>query len=160
MVEQQQRSPGLATLAALCLLSQLAFYGLLAGNTCSGETCGYALLGSAYLLLGTGVVLGVVAWLGATVRAVCRHDVTSALGIGVLPVVAISNALLVNSHNVNVEQASGVLVLDGAWALFIVIPTILLAISLTSRQSIQRVVAVAGLVLAVVVLVASNVLAS
>jgi hypothetical protein len=46
-----------------------------------------------------------VAWLGATLRAVRRRDVPSAL----------SNALLVNSHNVSVEQTTGVLVLESVW---------------------------------------------
>jgi hypothetical protein len=151
MVEQQQeRSPGLATLAALCLASQLALYGLLIWGSCSGEMCGLALLGPAYGLVGTGALIGIAAWLGATFRAVRRHDVLSALSIGLLPLVALSNALLVNRH------AVGSLALAGAWALFSVVPATLLAISLTSRQSIQRVVAVAGLVLAVAVLVASN----
>lgn len=158
MVEQQQkRSPGLATLAALSLACQLAFYGLLIVSTCSGEMCaGFALLGELYLLLGTGALLGVAAWLGATFRAVRRHDGPSALSIGLLPLVAVGNVLLVNSHNVSVEQTSGLLVLDGAWALFHVATVTLLVISLTRRQAIQRVVAVAALVLAVAVLVASN----
>jgi hypothetical protein len=154
--EQQKRSPGLATLAALSLACQLAFYGLLIFDNCSGEFCGYALLGPAYVLIGTGALLGIAAWLGATFRSVRQHDVPSALSIGLLPLVALSNALLVNSHNVSVEQTSGLLVLDGAWVLFHGYTAMLLAISLTSRQSIQRVVAVAGLVLAVAVLVASN----
>src|SRR5258706_2238651 len=157
MVEQQQeRSPGFATLAALCLASQLALYGLLDFNRCSGEMCGLGLLGAAYGLVGTGALLGIAAWLGATFRAVRRHDGLSALSIGVLPLVALSNALLVNRHDVSVEQASGLLALAGAWALFSVVPATLLASSVTQRQAIQRVVAVAGLVLAVAVLVASN----
>jgi hypothetical protein len=85
-----------------------------------------------------------------------RHDVPSALSIGLLLLVALSNALLVNSHDVSVEQASGLLALAGAWALFSVVPATLLAISVTRRQAIQRVVAVAGLVLAVAVHVASD----
>jgi hypothetical protein len=85
-----------------------------------------------------------------TFRAVRRQDVLSALSIGLVPLVALNNAVLVNRH------AVGLLVLAGAWALFNVILAMLLAISSTSRRSIQRVVAVAGLVLAVAVLVASN----
>src|SRR5262249_33712833 len=153
---QQRRSPGLATLAALSLASQLAFYGLLISSSCSGDMCGLGLLGDFYLLLGTGALLGIAAWLGATFRAVRRHDILSALSIGLLPLVALSNALLVNRHDVHVEQASGLLVLDGAWALFQLATVMLLAISLMRRQAIQRVVAVATLVLAVAVLVASN----
>ena len=147
MVEQQQkRSPVLVTLAALSLASQLAFYGVLLFSTCSGESCGYVLLEGIYLFIGTGALLGIAAWLGATFRAVRRHDSISAL----------SNALLVNSHNVSVEQASGYLVLLGAWVLFHMATALLLAICLARRQSIQRVIAVAGLVLAVAVLVASS----
>jgi hypothetical protein len=151
MVEQQQeRSPRLATLAALCLASQVALYGLLGFSSCSGEMCGLALLGPAYCLVGTGALIGIAAWLGATFRAVRRHDVLSALSIGLLPLIALSNALLVNRH------AVGLLALTGAWALFGVVPAALLAISVTRRRAIQRVVAVVGLVLAVAVLVASN----
>ena len=159
MVERQQeqvRSPGLATLAALSLASQLALYGLPNFNNCSGEMCGLALLGPAYGLVGTGALLGIAAWLGATFRAMRRHDVLSALSIGLLPLVALSNALLVNRHDVSVEQASGLLALAGAWALFQVVPATLLAISVTKKQAIQRVIAVAGLVLAVAVLLATN----
>jgi hypothetical protein len=57
---------------------------------------------------------------------------------------------------VSVEQASGLLALAGAWALFSVVPATLLASSVTRTHALQRVVAVAGLVLAVAVLVASN----
>jgi hypothetical protein len=85
-----------------------------------------------------------------------RHDVLSALSLGVLPLVALSNALLVNRPDVSVEQASGLLVLAGAWALFQMVTATLLAISLTRRQAIQRVVAGAGLALAVAVLIVSN----
>src|SRR5262249_40360066 len=113
-------------------------------------------LGPFYVLLGTGALLGIAAWLGATFRAVSRHDILSALSIGLLPLVALSNALLVNRHDVSVEQAPGLLILGGAWALFHLATAMLLAISLTRRQTIQRVVAVATLVLAVAVLVASN----
>jgi hypothetical protein len=157
MVEQQQkRSPVLVTLAALSLASQLAFYGVLLFSTCTGESCGYVLLERIFLFIGTGALLGIAAWLGATFRAVRRHDIISALSIGLLPLVALSNALLVNSHNVTVETASGYLVLLGAWVLFHVATALLLAICLARRQSIQRVIAVAGLVLAVAVLVASS----
>ena len=97
-----------------------------------------------------GALSGIAAWLGATCRAVRRHDSLSALRIGLLPLVALSNALLVHRH------AVGSLALAGAWALFRVVPTTLLAISVTTRQSLQRVVAVAGRALAVAVLVASN----
>src|SRR5260370_22598761 len=108
MVEQQQeRSPGLATLAALCLASQLALYGLLDFSSCSGEMCGLGLLGPAYVLVGIGALLGIAAWLGASFRAVRRHDVPSALSIGVLPLVALSNALLVNSHAVRYPALAG-----------------------------------------------------
>jgi hypothetical protein len=158
MVEQQQeRSPGLVTLAALSLACQLAIYGLLAFNKCSGEMCGYALLGPLYLIFGTGALLGIAAWLGATFRAARRHDGPSALSIGLLPLVALGNALLVNRHDeIFFEQASGTLALFGAWALFHVVTAILLAICMLRRQALQRAVAVAGLVLAVAVLVVSN----
>jgi hypothetical protein len=115
-----------------------------------GELCGLGLLEPAYGLLGIGALTGIAAWLGATVRAVRWHDVPSALSIGLLPLVALSDALLVNRH------AVGSLAFDGAWALSQVIPATLLAVSLTRRRSIQRVVAVAGFVLAVAVLVVSN----
>jgi hypothetical protein len=154
MVEQQQkRSPGLATLAAVCLTSLLALYGLIIWflRSCSTVViCGLAPFGPIYWLIGTGTLFGIAAWLGVTLRAGRRHDVPSALSIGLLPLVALSNALLVGRHSV------GSLASAGAWALFSVLPVTLLAISLTRRQSIQRVVAVAGLVLAIAVLVASN----
>jgi hypothetical protein len=162
MVEQQQqqqqaRSPVLATLAALSLACQLAIYGLLAFYRCSGEMCGLALLGPYYLFFGTSVLLGIAAWLGATVRAVRRHDGPSALSIGLLPLVALCNAVLVYFHDgVMSEQTYGLLVLEGAWALFQLALVTLLAISVTRRQAIQRVIAVAALVLAVAVLVAST----
>jgi hypothetical protein len=156
MVEQQARSPGLATLAALSLACQLAFYGLVAFNSCSGLGCGLGILPGLYFFFGIGVLLGSAAWLGATVRAARRHDGLSALCIGLLPLVALSNSLLVNRHTVSVEQASGYLVLLGVWALFHLATVMLLVISVTRGQAIQRVVAVAGLVLAVAVLIASN----
>ena len=157
MVEQQQeRSPELATLAALSLASQLALYGLLNFYRCSGVKCGLGVLAAANVFIITGALCGIPAWLGATFRAVRRHDVLSALSIGLLPLVALSNALLVTSHDVSIEQASGLLALTGAWALFDGVTVTLLAITLTRRQAIQRVVAVAGLVIAVAVLVASN----
>jgi hypothetical protein len=156
MVEQQERSPGLATLAALCLMSQLAFYVLLALNTCTGEMCGSGRLIQFYFILGIGLLIGIAAWLGATFRAARGHDAPSALSIGLLPLVALGNVVLVDNHNVSVEQTAGLLVLDGAWGLFIVVPALVLAISLVKRQTTRRAIAVAGLLLAVAVLVASN----
>jgi hypothetical protein len=158
MVEQQQeRSSGLVTLAALSLASQLGLYVLLAFNSCSGEMCGLGLLGALYALIGIGALLGIVAWLGATVGAARRHDSPTALSIGLLPPVALANALLVNRHDaIFFEQVSGQLALFGAWALFHVATVILLAICVMRRQALQRIAAVAGLVLAVAVLVVSN----
>ena len=117
-------------------------------------------LGPGYLFFGAGALLGIAAWLGATVSTVRRREVLSALCIGLLPLVALTNALLVNRHDETFyEQASGNLALVGAWALFHMATAMLLAISLTRSQAIRRVAAVAGLVLAVAVLVASNLIA-
>ena len=163
MVEQQQqkRSPVIATLAVLCLASLLALlYALPAFDRpffsrCTAQdphsfNCFIALEATAFLLVGIGAFSGIVAWLFALFRAERRHDALSALIIGVLPLVALGNGLLVHAH------AVGSLTVAGAWALFYMVPITLLASSVTRRQSIQRIVAVAGLVLAVAVLVATN----
>jgi hypothetical protein len=163
MAEQQQkRSPVIATLAAFCLATQLALlYGLPVlyrpfVSRCTGQSprtiwcAAFAWLGLAFLLVGIGAFTGIVAWLFALFRAERRHDGLSALFIGVLPLVAFGNLLLVNAH------AVGSLARVGAWALFFLLPVTLLATSVTSRHSIQRVVAVAALVLGVAVFVVSN----
>jgi hypothetical protein len=161
MVEQQQkRSPEIATLAAFCLASQLALLYVLPAvyrpvfstpdvYRCSG-TCVFNLEALVFLVVGIGAFTGIVAWLFALFRADRRHDRLSALTIGVFPLVALGNLLLVNAH------AVGSLAVADTWALFVLVPVTLLAISVTTRHAIQRVGAVAALVLAVAVLVASN----
>ena len=152
---QQERSPGLAALAALSLAGWLALYGLfwyvpVYVSRCGPDAlCGLGLLGYAYLFIGTGTLIGFAAWLWATVRAVRRREGLSALCIGLLLPVALVNALLVNNHAVGLAHV-------GSWGLFSVVSATLLATSVTSRQSVRRVIAVAGLVLAVALLVASN----
>jgi len=115
---------------------------------CGDGLC-FDLLGPVFLAVGAGALLGFVAWLWATVRAVRRHEVLSALCIGLLLPVALVNAVLVNNHAVGLAHV-------GAWGLFSVVPATLLATSVTSRQTVRSLVAVAGLVLAVALLVASN----
>jgi hypothetical protein len=155
MVEQQQqeRSPGLATIAAFSLAGWLALYGLLAFNRCSGEMCGYALLGPVYLLFGMAALTGIAAWLGAMFRAVGQREVLSVLSIGLLLPVALFNVFNVLFVG---GRAAGLLPFAGPWALFAVVSTTLLATSMTRRQAMRSLVAVAGLVLAVALLVASN----
>jgi hypothetical protein len=152
--EQQERSPGLAALAALSLAGWLALYGLdwyarAYPVSCGGDGLCFDLLGPAYLFVGTGALIGFMAWLGATVKAVRRREVLSALSIGLLLPVALGNALLVNNHAVGLAHV-------GSWALFSVISATLLVTSVTSRQTVRHRVAAAGLVLAVALLVASN----
>jgi hypothetical protein len=151
---QQERSPGLAALAALSLAGWLALYGLdwysvVSPVSYCGDGLCFDLLGPAYLSVGTGALLGFAAWLWATVRAVRRHEVLSALCIGLLLPVALVNAVLVNNHAVGLAHVD-------SWGLFSVVSATLLATSVTSRQSVRRAVAVAGVVLAVALLVASN----
>jgi hypothetical protein len=151
---QQERSPGLAALAALSLAGWLALYGLFwysAGYPvpCGGDGLCMGLLGPLYLSVGAGALLGFVAWLWATVSTVRRHEVLSALSLGLLLPVALVNAVLVNNHAVGLAHV-------GSWGLFSVVPATLLATSVTSRQTVRRVIALAGLVLAVALLVASN----
>jgi hypothetical protein len=166
---QQPRNPWLAGLAALAALSVAGWLGLngllfafalmYRSTSCSpgNDLCGFELIGPGYLLVGMGALTGVATWLGVTVRAVRRHDALSALSIGLLPLVAVGNPLLVNSHaETFYERASGNLVLVGAWALDAVAAVTLLTISVTTRQSIQRDDAVAAVVLTVAVLAASN----
>jgi hypothetical protein len=159
MGEQQKRSPVLAALAALSLAGWFALYGLLwyawspvYRNSCSpgNDLCGLELLAPAYLFTGTGALLGFAAWLGATVRAVRGRAVLSALSIGLLLPVALVDATLVGHH------AVGSVGFAGSWALYSVVSTTLLATSVTRRQTTRRLVAVAGVVLAVALLVASN----
>jgi len=160
MVEQQQkRSLGLAALAALSLAGWLALYGLLwyswtpmYRSTCSpgDDLCGLELLAPAYLFTGTGALIGFAAWLGATVRAVRQHEVLSALSIGLLLPVALVNATLVARH------AIGSVGFAGSWALYSVVSATLLATSVTRRQTTRSRIAVAALMLAVALLVASN----
>lgn len=158
MVEQQQqRSLGLAVLATLSLAGWFAMYGLfwylpLYRSSCSpsDDLCGLGLVGYAYLFLGTGALLGFAAWLWATVRAARRREALSALSIGLLLPVTLGNALLVTRY------VSGSVGSVGSWAQFSVLPAILLATSVTRRQATRRIVAVAGLALAVALLVASN----
>jgi hypothetical protein len=158
MVQEQERSLGLAILAALSLVGWIALYGLLFWyeplyrRRCppTNDFCGLGLLGPGYVFTGTGALLGLAAWLGATVRAVRRREVLSALSIGLLLLVALVNAVLVHRH------ADSSLAFAGAWVLFSVVSATLLATSLTSKQALRRSVAVAGLVLAVALLVATN----
>lgn len=158
MVQQQGRSLGLATLAALSLAGWIALYGLifwyepLYRSSClpSNGFCGLGLLGPAYVLTGTGALMGIAAWLGATFRVVRRREVLSALSIGLLLLVALVNAFLVQRH------AEDTAAFAGSWVLFSVVSATLLASSVTSRQTTRRSVAVAGLVLAVALLVATN----
>jgi hypothetical protein len=163
MVEQQRQQTHnlelatlatLATLAALSLAGWLALYGLdwysvVSPVSYCGDGLCFDLLGPVFLAVGAGALLGFVAWLWATVRAVRRHEVLSALCIGLLLPVALVNAVLVNNHAVGLAHV-------GAWGLFSVVPATLLATSVTSRQTVRSLVAVAGLVLAVALLVASN----
>jgi hypothetical protein len=154
MVEQQTRSPVLATLAALSLAGWLALYGVDWYRAVSpvrycGDGLCFDLVGPDLLSVGTGALLGFAAWLWATVRAVRRREVLSALSIGLLLPVALGNALLVNNHAIGLAHV-------GSWGLFSVVSATLLATSVTSRQSVRRAVAVAGVVLAVALLVASN----
>jgi hypothetical protein len=154
MVEQQQqkRSLGLAALAALSLAGWLALYGLfwyIPQDDCGEALCGLGLVAYAYLFTGTGAFLGFAAWLGATARAVRGREVLSALSIGLLLPVALGNALLVNNHAAGLAHV-------GSWGLFSVVAATLLATSVTRRQTVWRRVAVAGVVLAVALLVASN----
>jgi len=150
--QQQQRSPVIATLAALSLAGWLAMYGLdwyarVYPISCGGDGLCMDLLGPAYLFVGTGALIGFAAWLGATVRAVRRREVLSALSIGLLLPVALGNALLVNRH------AIGSVGYVAAWAVFSVVAVTLLATSVTRRPTTRRLVAVAGLALAVALLV-------
>jgi hypothetical protein len=153
--QQQERSPTLATLAALSLAGWLTVYGLFLyapvyRSRCSGDMCGLDLLGPLYLIVGTGALIGVAAWLGATVRAARRREVLCALSTGLLLPVALGNAWLVDRY------AGGSLAAIGSWALFSVVSATLLATSVVRKQTVRRLVAVAGLVLAVALLVAPN----
>ena len=157
--QQQERSSGLAALATLSLAGWLARYGLpwyawtpLYRSTCSpgNDMCGFEFVGPGFLFTGTGAFLGVAAWLGATVRAIRRHEVLCALSIGLLLPVALGNAVLVNRH------AIGSVGYVAAWAVFSVVAGMLLATSVTRRQTARRLVAVAGLVLAVALLIAGG----
>jgi hypothetical protein len=152
--QQQERSPTLATLAALSLAGWFALYGLfwyIPRYSCGPDAlCGLGLLGYAYFFIGTGALIGFAAWLGATVRGVRRREGLSALSIGLLLPVALGNALLVNDH------AAGSVGSVAAWAVFSVVSATLLATSLAHRQTVRRLVAVAGLVLTVVLLVAGS----
>jgi hypothetical protein len=157
MVQEQKRSLGLATLAALSLVGWLALYGLVLyapvyRSRCGpgDDLCGLQLLGPAYLFTGTGALLGLAAWLGATVRAVRRRESLSALSIGLLLPVALVNAFLVQRHAVDS------LAFAGSWVLFSVVSATLLITSVARRQPTRRLVAVAGLVLTVALLVATN----
>jgi hypothetical protein len=158
MVQEQGRSLGLAALAVLSLGGWIALYGLLFWyeplyrSRCpsTNDFCGLGLLGPGYVFTGTGALLGLAAWLGATVRAVWRRDGLNALILGLLLLVALVNAVLVQRH------AAYSLAFAGAWTLFSVVSATLLAISVTSRHTTRRLVAVAGLVLAVALLVATN----
>jgi hypothetical protein len=73
-----------------------------------------------------------------------------ALSIGLLLPVALGNALLVNDH------AGGSVGSVSAWAVFSVVPATLLATSVMRRLTERRIVAMAGLLLAVALLVASS----
>ena len=158
MVQEQERSLGLATLAALSLVGWIALYGLLFWyaplyrSSCAAidDTCGLGLLGPAYVFTATGAFVGIAAWLGATVRAVRRREVLSALSVGLLLLVALVDAVLVQRHG---DDSLGFV---GSWVLFSVVSATLLATSLMRRQRTQRSVAVAGLVLAVALLVATT----
>src|SRR5262249_30154312 len=114
------------------------------------DLCGLALLGPAYLFTGVGALIGLVAWLGTLVRTGGRGEVLSALSIGLLLPVALTNAVLVSRHAVNS------LAFAGSWALFGVVSSTLLAASVTRTQTARRLVAVVGLVLAVTLLVATS----
>src|SRR5262249_44149816 len=145
-------------LASLSLAGWLAMDGLdwylpvYHRTSCSpgDDLCGFGLLGYAYLFIGTGALLGFAAWLGATVRGVRRREVLRALSHGLLLPGALGNALLVNRH------AIGSVGYVAAWAVFSVVAAMLLATSMTRRPTTRRLVAVAGLVLAVALLVASG----
>jgi hypothetical protein len=158
MVEQQQhRNLGLAALATLSLAGWFALYGLFwylpvyrSGCSPSDDFCGLGLLVYAYLFIGVGALLGFAAWLWATVRAVRQRDVLSALSIALLLPVALGAAVLVPRH------AGGSVGSVGAWALFSVVPATLFATSVTRKQTTRRLVAVAGLALAVALLVVSG----
>jgi hypothetical protein len=151
---QQERSPGIAALAALSLAGWLALYGLFWYNAVSPASyCGdglcFDLLGPIYVAVGTGAFLGFAAWLWATVKAVRRHDALSALSIGLLLPVALGNAVLAYNHALGLAHV-------GAWGLFSVVSATLLATSVTRRPTVRRAVVGAGLGLAVALLVASN----
>jgi hypothetical protein len=79
-----------------------------------------------------------------------RREVLSALSIGLLLLVALVNAFLVHRH------ADGSLGFVGSWVLFSVISATLLVDGLARRQTVRRLVGVGGLVLAVVLLDATN----
>ena len=106
MVQEQERSLGLAILAALSLVGWIALYGLLFWyeplyqSRCppTNDFCGLGLLGPGYVFTGTGALLGLAAWLGATVWAVRRREVLRALSLGFLLLVALGNAVLVHRH--------------------------------------------------------------
>jgi hypothetical protein len=152
--EQQERSPGLAALAALSLAGWLALYGLFwylavsPASYCGDGLC-FDLLGPVYFAVGTGAFLGFAAWLWVTVRLVRRREGFTALSIGLLLPVALVNALLMNNFAVGVAHV-------GSWELFSVVSATLLATSVTRRPTVRRAVAGAGLGLAVALLVASN----
>jgi hypothetical protein len=155
MVEQQRtRSPVLATLAALSLAGWLALYGLFwylvvsPVSYCGDGLC-FDLLGPVFLAVGTGALLSFAAWLWATASMVRRREGFTALSIGLLLPVALVNALLVNNHALGLAHA-------GSWGLFSVVAATLLATGVTRRPTVRRAVVVAGLGLAVGLLVASN----
>jgi hypothetical protein len=84
------------------------------------------------------------------VSIVRQREVLSALSIGLLLPVALVNATLVARH------AIGSVGFAGSWALYSVVSVTLLATSVTRRQTTRSRIAVAALMLAVALLVASN----
>ncbi len=115
---------------------------------CGDGLC-FDLLGPIFLAVGTGAFFGFAAWLWATVSLARRREGFTALSIGLLLPVAPVNAVLVNCHAVGLAHV-------GAWGLFSVVAATLLATSVTRRPPVRRTVAVAGLGLAVALVVASN----
>jgi hypothetical protein len=159
MAEQQQEgSQGLTPVAAASLVGWLALYFLFwsasAPRSCGGDSlCGLGLIGPAFVCGGMGALLGIAAWLWATVSTVRRREVLSALSIGLLLPVELVGAY----HAVFLPRSAvGSVAFAGSWALFGVVSATLLATSVTSRPTTRRLAVVAGLVLAVALLVAST----